>query len=66
MEKPQKKISRASAARMISASKGSGLGLSIVKSIAELHGGSCGADSEPEKGSTFWLEIPIFKHTGPA
>ena len=36
MEKPQKKISRASAARMISAIKGSGLGLSIVRSIAPL------------------------------
>ena len=66
MEKPQKKISRASAARMISASKGSGLGLSIVRSIAELHAGSCGAGSYPGKGSTFWIEIPFYDHSSPA
>ena len=66
MEKPQKKISRASAARMISASKGSGLGLSIVRSIAELHSGSCGAGSYPGKGSTFWIEIPFYDHSSPA
>ena len=46
--------------------KGSGLGLSIVKSIAELHAGSCGAGSEPGKGSTFWIEIPLYDHSGPA
>ncbi|WP_028828678.1 sensor histidine kinase [Proteocatella sphenisci] len=38
--------------------KGSGLGLSIVKSITELHGGSCGAISDESEGSTFWIEIP--------
>jgi signal transduction histidine kinase len=35
-----------------------GLGLSIVKSIAELHGGSVGCESEPGKGARFWLKLP--------
>lgn len=34
-----------------------GLGLSIVKAIADVHHGKCGADSEQGKGSTFWFEI---------
>lgn len=37
---------------------GSGLGLSIVKKLIYLHNGICGVDSEKEKGSTFWFEIP--------
>ncbi|NLB16290.1 MAG: HAMP domain-containing histidine kinase [Clostridiales bacterium] len=42
------------------ASVGSGLGLSIVKNIAGLLGGSCGVESEEGKGSTFWIEFPVY------
>jgi signal transduction histidine kinase len=38
---------------------GTGLGLSIVKKLIELHGGSCGAHSEPGAGSTFWFSLPV-------
>jgi signal transduction histidine kinase len=37
---------------------GSGLGLFIVKQIAELHGGSVRVASRPGRGSTFSLELP--------
>lgn len=36
---------------------GSGLGLSIVKSILDLHGGMYGVQSEVGKGSVFWFEL---------
>lgn len=36
---------------------GSGLGLAMVKEIAEFHGGRASVDSEPGKGSTFMVEI---------
>ena len=42
--------------------KGFGLGLSYVKSIAELHGGSVSADSIFGKGSTFTVSIPLYKN----
>lgn len=36
---------------------GSGLGLSIVKGILEMHGARYGVESEVDKGSTFWFEL---------
>ncbi len=41
--------------------KGSSLGLSIVKSIAERHGGRVWVDSQLGRGSTFYLEVPAFQ-----
>jgi signal transduction histidine kinase len=35
--------------------------LSIVKSIAERHGGRVWVDSQLGKGSTFYLEVPAFQ-----
>jgi signal transduction histidine kinase len=36
---------------------GTGLGLSIVKKVMQMHGGDCGVDSVPGKGSTFWFSL---------
>lgn len=38
---------------------GTGLGLTICKRLAEMMGGSIGAQSEEGIGSRFWLEIPM-------
>ncbi|MFO0582457.1 MAG: ATP-binding protein [Anaeromyxobacter sp.] len=38
---------------------GAGLGLAIVKSFAEAHGGDVKVRSEPGRGSTFSLHLPI-------
>jgi two-component system phosphate regulon sensor histidine kinase PhoR len=35
-----------------------GLGLAIVRHIAEAHGGAVGLSSEEAVGSTFWIEVP--------
>ena len=37
---------------------GSGLGLSIVRSLAKLIGGDVGVESKPGLGSRFWFRIP--------
>jgi signal transduction histidine kinase len=39
-------------------SKGSGLGLAVVRSIARAHGGEAGVDNHPGEGATFWMLIP--------
>jgi len=39
--------------------RGSGIGLALVKHIAESHGGTAHVDSEVGKGSTFILTIPV-------
>lgn len=44
--------------------KGSGLGLSIVRRVAESHGGRLMVDSRPGGGSTFTLELPAHPAAG--
>lgn len=41
----------------------SGLGLAIVKQTVTMHGGKCEVISEPEKGSTFRIVLPIKKQS---
>lgn len=38
---------------------GTGLGLSIVKHIAQLHGGKVEAESEPDRGTTVRVYLPV-------
>ena len=38
--------------------EGTGLGLSVVKKLMEVMGGNYGVESFPDKGSTFWIEMP--------
>ncbi|MCZ6694997.1 MAG: HAMP domain-containing sensor histidine kinase, partial [Acidobacteria bacterium] len=45
--------------------KGSGLGLSLVHHIVEVHGGKITVDSEPGKGSTFSIRLPLDRGPSP-
>jgi signal transduction histidine kinase len=50
--------------RVARTQEGCGLGLSIVRSIVEAHGGKVQVESRPGKGSTFTLRLP--RHDAPA
>lgn len=40
---------------------GAGLGLSIVKSLVEAHGGAAGVQSNPGEGATFWFSLKLLR-----
>lgn len=49
---------RAKAAK-ITGTQGWGIGLPYVRSVAESHGGSIGVDSSLERGTTFYIDVPL-------
>jgi signal transduction histidine kinase/phosphate/sulfate permease len=38
--------------------EGTGIGLTITRTLTEMMGGTLGVESKPEGGTTFWLEFP--------
>jgi PAS domain S-box-containing protein len=38
--------------------KGTGLGLTVVKKLLDAMGGKIGVESNPDEGNTFWIELP--------
>jgi len=43
------------------ADRHSGIGLSVVASIAAAHGGTRGVDSSTSAGTTFWIDLPLVR-----
>ena len=43
--------------------EGTGLGLSLSKHLIEAMGGRIGVESEPGKGTVFWVELPLNQRT---
>ena len=39
--------------------EGTGIGLGISKKLVEMMGGTLGVESEIDKGSCFWVELPL-------
>lgn len=52
-------------ARPTAGESSTGLGLSIVKAIIELHGGQVGCDSVPGQGAYFWAQLPFRAPSNP-
>ena len=44
--------------------RGTGLGLAIVQSVVSDHGGKISVESEPGRGSTFRIELPVSRNAG--
>jgi PAS domain S-box-containing protein len=46
-------------ARLARHYQGAGIGLALVRAIAEAHGGHAGVESTPDVGSRFWVTLPL-------
>ena len=57
-EQQQRVLERFESRSQGSKHRGAGLGLSIVKSLVELHGGSMSLESEPGRGTRVTVRFP--------